>query len=139
MAAEIVVIVEDQHAGLRLRRAIERGGGEPADSAADDDKIIALDRAFRLAERRAVAQAMRGLERAGMAAAHSCQRGRVGAPLVLRRRRRGECGARQRGAERNGCPVEKITPVDGAIHSQFPVASRTASTLSHVFLLCHGL
>ena len=51
VAAEVVVVVEDQHARLRAgARAVEIRGGEAADAAADDDEVVGLagvDRAGR--------------------------------------------------------------------------------------------
>ena len=80
VAAEIVVVVEDEDAGGGPGgAAIEPGGRQPADAAADHDQIVAfLDR--RAVERKALAVArlrVRGLERAGVLAAQAGERRRI--------------------------------------------------------------
>src|SRR4030088_3370544 len=80
MAAEIIMVIEDEDAGGGPGgAAIEPGRSEPADAAADNDEIVAfLDR--RAVERKAravVRLRVRGLERAGVLATQPGERGRV--------------------------------------------------------------
>src|SRR6185369_6651293 len=42
VAAEIIVVIEHKDARLRPGAAIEMGGREPADAAADHDQVVAL-------------------------------------------------------------------------------------------------
>ena len=81
VSAEVVVVFEDEDARVRAGvLAIEMRGGEAADAAADDDEVVGFAGVLRRAGRfpeRAVAQAVRGVERAGMAAAQAGERGRI--------------------------------------------------------------
>ena len=79
MAAEIVVIVEDEDARGRAGAAIEPGRCQPADAAADHDQVVALlDRQPVEGETPACArQRVRDLERAVVLAAQSGERGRI--------------------------------------------------------------
>jgi hypothetical protein len=111
VAAEIVVIVENENAGLRTDRAtIEPCRGEAADAAADHDQIVSLF-AWRIVDAEAPALAregMRDFERAGMLAAQASQRRRI-----LRRRGGDLIGRRQSGGDRQGGTAEKIAARDG--------------------------
>ena len=40
MATNVIVVIENEDARIRLPRAIEMRGREPADATADDDEII---------------------------------------------------------------------------------------------------
>ena len=42
MAAEVVVVVQDEDAGLRLVLTVEARGGEAADAPADHDEVVLL-------------------------------------------------------------------------------------------------
>ncbi|MCZ7641810.1 MAG: hypothetical protein M5U33_02365 [Pseudorhodoplanes sp.] len=80
VAAEIVMIVEDEDARLRMALAVEIGRRKPADAAADHDKVVALLHRKRIESGKiAVAQRMGGLERAVVMAAQASQRGRIAA------------------------------------------------------------
>ena len=59
-----------------------------------------------------------------MATAHSRQRGRVLARLVLRRRR-AKCGTRPGGAERDGCAVEKSRGLPGGFGHALTIDRRS--------------
>ena len=111
MAAEIVVIVENEDAGPRTDgAAIKPCGGKAADAAADHDEIVSLF-AWRVLDAQAAAFAREGMldfERAGMLTAHARQRRRIQA------RRCGDlCGRRQAGGDRERSTAEKIAARDG--------------------------
>ena len=94
MAAEVVVVVEDQNPRARSGLAIEVGGGQAADPGADDNQIISFTgvrRSVPASPEVAVAQLVRILKRTWMTAAHAGQRRRVIACRFLRpaRRRQG--------------------------------------------------
>ena len=87
VAAEIVMVVENEDAGGRALRAIEMGCGESTDAAANDHQIVGIF--ARLRGRRgfpevAVAQAVGHFEGARVAAAQAGEGGRVVAGRVLR-------------------------------------------------------
>ena len=96
VAAEIVVIVEDEDARARARRAIELRRRQPADAAAHDHQVVAFAGAAtaRLRPEIAVAQAMRVLEDAGVAAAQAGEGRRIVSGRVL-----GRCFAGRGGGE----------------------------------------
>src|SRR6185369_2013841 len=78
VAAEIIVVIEHKDARLRPGAAIEMGGREPADAAANYDEVVAflrLETAGRIMDWRA-GDRMRGLEAADMlpAQARECRR-----------------------------------------------------------------
>src|SRR5262249_37945391 len=80
VAAEIIVIVEDEDArGRPGGAAIEGGGSQAADAPADDDEVVALlDRQPVEGEALAFARVrVRGLERARVLSAQPGERGRV--------------------------------------------------------------
>ena len=85
---------------------IEMGRGEPADSAADNNEIVALFD-WHAVERKlfAVAQGMRDLERARMLAAQAAQRRRVARGLGRHLRCRSEPAG-----DGKADAVEEITP-----------------------------
>jgi hypothetical protein len=128
MAAEIVVVVENEDAGVRPPRPVEMPGREPADAAADDHKIVSLaalgDRAG-LRPKVAIAQAVRDLERARMTAAQPGEDRRIVARHILRRRagrkrRRDEIRqhrARNGAADGERNAVEEVPPRDGSVHA----------------------
>ena len=111
MAAEVVVIVEDENARRRSGGlAEEPRRGEPADACADDDQVVALaaigDRA-RAGPERPFAQRVGYLEGAVVATAETGEggwiRGAVGQePQRLARR--------ERSADRERDAVEEIAP-----------------------------
>src|SRR5262249_7366800 len=113
MAAEVVVIVEDEDAGVWSGPlAIEPGGRQAADAATDDDKIVMflgrnpLDR-----KRLAFAQCMRGFERPRMMPAHSGEGRRIKRWLCRKLR-----GRRQTRRDGQGDAVEEIPTADSIRH-----------------------
>ena len=85
MTAEIVVILQDEHARLSAGGLMkEPRGGEPADASSDDDQIIGFARVDGIARVRpetAVAQAMRNFEGSLVTTAQSVKRRRIVAGL----------------------------------------------------------
>ena len=127
VAAEIVMIVEHQNAGLPITGVlIKIRRGEPAGAAADDDQIIFLagltDAAPILAP--FMGQFMGALEGAGMAAAHAVPGRRIVGRAVRRRHgfgldRAGRLDVQRIGrGNRAGADqrsIEKITPRDAVL------------------------
>src|SRR5580704_10003188 len=88
VTAEIVVVVEDQDAGVLVFCPIEMRRRQPADAAAHDNEVVGFIGLFEIARSRpeiAVAQAVCGFVGAGMAAAQPGQRRRIIAGRILRR------------------------------------------------------
>src|ERR1700733_9854521 len=81
VAAEVVVVLEDQNPRVRTgMAAVEVSCGEAADPAADDHEIVGFASALRLGGRvpkRTVAELMRDFKRAGMTPAKSGESGRL--------------------------------------------------------------
>src|SRR5262249_26874477 len=75
--AKVVVIVEDENARRGLALAIEIGGRETADAAANDHEVVGLGRTRRLEREITVAELVRQLERPRMAAPEAGQPWRV--------------------------------------------------------------
>ena len=80
MAAEIVVVVENEDAGIRVRLSIEIRGRQTADSCPDDDKIV--DTRIGFLRWAPVASGLKGelvnnVERTIVIAAHARQRRRI--------------------------------------------------------------
>ena len=73
VAPEVVVVVEDEDAGLATGGlAVEMRGREAADAPSNDDEVIGLTRLFGLTggiPKGAIAKAVSNVERSGMAAA----------------------------------------------------------------------
>jgi hypothetical protein len=119
MAAEIVVVLQDQDARLGPGLAVEIGRGETGNAAAHHDQIELLVRVVQgggAVPEIAVAQLVRRFEGAGMAAAHAQSGGRIIAGLVLGQRLgfggNGQLG-RKPGRERgDGGALEEIAPGD---------------------------
>ena len=114
MSSEIRVIVEDQDAGARPAFSPISRRGESAQSRADDDEIVDLgDRNPRRVEAHAVAQGMRGIERAGRASTGAgLSRGLDAGP---RRRPGQQARGRDPRDDRQRHAVQKIAAGD-AIH-----------------------
>ncbi len=133
VAAEIIVVVEDENAAVARVRAVEMRGGETADAPAHDDEIVFFARVRRRRRGFAVAQCMSGFEGARMTAAHAGEQRGVVAGRVLcgrgRSRGRGGCGCGC-GDERiagesggaDGDAVQEIAASDGAIHAEHAVS-----------------
>ena len=127
VAAYVVVIVENENARIRLPGAIKMCSREPADAAAYDDQIIVFagrcDRPGARPET-GLAQRMRGLEAARMAATQPSQRRRIIAGGILcrgflRRRRSGERGrnhAARRSPDGERYAIQKISSRDAFVH-----------------------
>ena len=124
VAAEVVVVVEQEDAGLWRRLAVEPGGGESAHAGAHDHQIV--DRLggvddgapLGLAVER---EGVRGFERPAMAAAQAGERGWVGA---RRHRCRGRGGGQAPSVARGEEPeahhrgaMEEIASCDGPVHA----------------------
>ena len=79
VTAEIVVVLQNEDAGVAAEAlAVEVGGGEAADTAADDHEIVFLSEVLAGIEVLALTrQLVRYLERAVVRAAHAGERGRV--------------------------------------------------------------
>ena len=109
VAAEIVVVVEDQDAGGWLGAPVEPRRRKPADAAADHDQIVGfLDRQAVDGKLAAFARERMGdLERAFMLAAQPGQRRRIACRLRRNLRRR-----RQAGRDGQRRAVEEIAPGD---------------------------
>ena len=110
MAAEVIVIVEDEDARRGAGGAtIEPGGREPADAGADHDQVVTLgDRKALEGKTPAFARLrVRHLERAGMLAAQAGERRRIAPRLRGDLRRRGQP---RRDGERHA--IEKVAAGD---------------------------
>src|SRR5262249_4401106 len=106
VAAEIVLVVEDQDARRRPgSAAVEGGGSQAADARADDDEVVALlDRQPVEGEVLAFPRLrVCGLERARVLSAQSGERRRIAQGLRRDLRRRGEAGGNGQ-----GYAVEKV-------------------------------
>src|SRR5665213_1508583 len=123
VTAEIVMVFDYEDFRRWFRRAIEPCGRQSADSAANNGENVgftSVEDRSRLVPEIAVAQFMRRLESAGMAAAHAKPRGWIITRHVLRfrlcrcgqlRRERAEC-------DPDGRALEKIAPRNGPIHAK---------------------
>ncbi len=136
MAAEIVVVVENQNARLVSHLlAIKIRRGQAADAAAHDDQVERLFVFCGLVPLLPVTQGVSRFPRAVVAAAHASLCGWIIAGLLFwsilglgrvehfaKNRTRGY----QRRSNGNANPIQKISPSDAALHSQlsisFPVA-----------------
>ena len=86
VAAEVIVIVENEHAtSLRCLGAIKMRRGKPTDAAAHDNEIIFFARVRARTCALAVTQCVRRLEGSGMAATHAGEQWRIVAGRILRR------------------------------------------------------
>ncbi len=108
--------------------AVEMGGGEAADAAADDDQIVDLAGVFGLAgvlEELAVAEAVGGFKGTLVAAAHAGEGGGVVAGRLFGIgggiEAEEKFGRRERRSGGEGGAIQKIAAVDAARHSQFAV------------------
>jgi hypothetical protein len=142
MAAEIVMVVENEDTGVLAPRAEEIRRREPADAAAHDHQIVAFADIGDLVCLRpeiAVAQAVSGFETADMTPAQPGQCRRIVAGAVLRCRwgRLGGCGrpgeqaAGDTAANGHGDAIEKIAPRDRGIHAQIAIASGLIMAAGH--------
>src|SRR5580698_6493275 len=123
---KIVVIFDDEDFRVRTGRAIKPRSGQSADTPPNNDKIVMFARIHQargMIPEIAVAQRMRRLESARMAAAHSLSRGRVIALGVL-------ClclgGSRQFGGKpTHGCSnrhaLEHVPSGNRPAHAQFSI------------------
>ncbi len=92
MAAEIVVIIENENARRCVHGAVEVCSGEPADATANDDEIVDLIRIGDLAAlgpEITIAQTVSALEASGMISPQTRQRRRIVSGSILRDRSAG--------------------------------------------------
>src|SRR6202166_5298941 len=140
VSAKVVVVIENENAGVRASRlAIEVSGRKAADAAPYDDEIVGFAGVLRGAgcvPESAVAQGVRGVGRAGMAAAQSGERGRIVCVGLLGDAvASGEQLPRHHGSSGSyGHAVQKVTARVVAFHSQFAVVHRGFG----LRLLCFG-
>jgi hypothetical protein len=135
MAAEIVVIVENENFRVGLGLAVEIRGAQAADAAAHHHQIEFLAGVGQMrgaVPEIAVAQFMRRFERAGMAAAHAefggwviagCglrQLFRFGGFSQFRRETSGEGGDRR--------ALQEVAPRDGAVEAEVFIFARHRSS-----------
>jgi hypothetical protein len=123
MAAEIVVIVDDQYLAIGAERlAVEIGGRQPGNAAPDDHQIIMFAAVIGRhgAVKFAITRLVGHFERAGILAAQAAAQRRVGRSVgrrgrcpVLRQRR----AAMQYGASRRQT-ADKVTPCDRPVQPQ---------------------
>ena len=152
MAAEVVVVVENQDPGGGHSRPVKVRRCESADASADNDEIVGLSgvgRRRRAGEEPAVAQRVRHLVGAVVAAAHAGQRRRIVPGIVLRElggRLRIEAGQPRTGdktAHADREPVQKVASRDRAVHAELAVTDRIALIIechkSPRTLVCHTL
>ena len=130
VAAELLVVLEDEDFRVGLLLAVEEGGREPGNAAADHDEIVGL--AGRGWRRRAlpegaVAHGVHHRHRGFGMAAHPgelCRitRGRCAEGGVRREAAEGGTADRQRDA------VHEVAPADRAIHAEWRSRSESAMT-----------
>ena len=138
MPAEVVVVVEDEHARRPIRpRPVEIRGRETADAAANDDEVERFLRVDRLAVRRPeflVAQRVRRVVRSVVAAAHAGQRRRIVAGRILREsgsfdhqletRNRAQPVGGERSANADGDAIQKVASRDRTMHAEIAIDVR---------------
>ena len=101
MAAEVVVVVEDQNPpGVDGLREKEMRRGKPADSRAHHNEIVGFAGVDAGLLFRSVAKRVRRLERSGVAAAHAGEQRRIVARPVLSRATRSGAGRATRSRSR---------------------------------------
>ena len=133
VAAEIVVIVEDENPGARhgaLPEVVR--GAEAAHPAADDDEVVDLAGVFAGFVGAAVAHAVGHFEQSRMAAAQSRPRRRVVAVVDAERRRLRRVGGRVRRRDQgrtdgDADAVEKVTARYRPVHAKITIALRHLS------------
>ena len=122
VAAEVVVVIEQQDAGLGTGRAEVMGGRQAADAGADHHQVVLLTGDLRRGRgfpEGAVLHGVEDLERAGVRSAQAgqCRRIRIGLALGEQgrevRRQRPRCG----GADANGHAVQEVTARDRGAHA----------------------
>ena len=130
MAAEIVMIVENENPGIFPGELAEEiRGGQPANPAAHHDQIVVFIISSRFGPLLAVAQVMCHFKRSGMAAAQSRLCRRIVARILFRRERRirnSKCVEPrtcryQRSTHRNAHAIEEVPPRDTAPHAQLTI------------------
>ena len=129
MAAEIIMIVEDQDARPRPHRlAIIMRRRQTGEAAADDDQIISLAHVLGVAQfQRAIAQGVRRFIGTIMAAAQAGARRRI--RFVLRHQpRHGGAGghASPHRANRHRHAADKVPPRDRPVHAELAIAQPVA-------------
>ena len=130
VAAEVVVIVEYQHAAARRAGAEEMRGCQSADAGADDDEVERLaGLGDRSVERTRIAQCVRCFERARVTAAHAETLRRVVAGAILLGEL-GGCGdelrcksAEQHAADADRRALQEVASCDRLVHAEFFVGA----------------
>ncbi len=111
VAAEIIVVVQDQYAAFRCLGPIEVGRRQAADAPADDDQIVFLAGIGRRRPGLAVSERMSAFEGSGMAAAHAGEkRGIVAQGILGSAGQRRYAGAGQWGGKQ-GCRWAAVAPI----------------------------
>ncbi len=134
VAAEVVMVVEQEDAGLRGGLAVEPGGRKPTHAGAHDHEVVG--RLGGVEDRAPVgltveSEGMSRFERAAMAAAQTGQGRWVGGRRRCRGRARGRSIACRKEPEAHDRrAVEQVAARDGSVHTQLAVTpSRHASPL----------
>src|SRR5690606_76454 len=131
VAAEIVMIVENQNVRARRRLAIEVSGGQAADPGTDHDEVgFTFDRQSRKRIAAAIPQRVRDLVGGIRTSAHSLERWRVGCVRAVTPRR---CHG---GSDRESDPIQKIATSDGVTHDELVRDKGDESRASSVSALC---
>ena len=129
VSAEVVVIIQDQNAGVCLALlAIKVGSGESADSASHNHQVVffaCVRWGSGMLPEVAIANGVRCFVYLVMVAAHTVQSRRVIARSFLRIRGVRGCGpngsSREQWAGRHGDAVQKIAARDAAVHSKIAI------------------
>ena len=141
VAAEVVVVVQNQDASLAsCRLAIKIRGGKSADAASDNHQVVGLASFFRSAKlvpRFAVTQCMRKRVGSLVIAAHCGECRRVISGSLFRRiligRHRGHPVRHRQHARADGDAVQKIAPGNRTAHPQSLIVSSIAHRSPLIF------
>ena len=123
VAAEVVMVVEHEHARVGPGLPVGVGGRQPADAGPDHHQVVLFARVRRgargLPERATVPQGVERFERADVRSAQPGERGRIGRALCQQRvdvdR---QPAARHRRADADGDAVEEVAAGDAASHAE---------------------
>src|SRR5579863_7855429 len=145
MAAEVVVILQNQNARVGVCLAKKMCSGEATDASAHDNQVktfAGLNRLAGFLPEIAVADAVRNLETSHMASAQPRECGRIVAGSLLwieivvkgGQQMRWESG----GPNRNCHSIQKIAASYPAIHSKFLVSNIVFGFVVRIFRFRHG-
>src|SRR5690348_3844567 len=142
MPAEVIMILQDQNArpsaGTLTKKVCCR---QSADASPHYNQIVGFAGLLwlrRLLPESAVAQAVRSLKRARLAAPHARERGRIvtGPLLRLCRLSFAKCvPGKQTRAYRHRHAIEEVAPRDGPVHAQVAVVGCAVLVSGHRFAL----